>query len=386
MTARLRFPTGESRLRRHPEPPDPDTYRNPFQRDRDRIVHSRAFRRLAGKTQVITLPSSEHSRTRLTHTIEVSQIARTVATALGLNVDLVEALALGHDLGHPAFGHMGEAALDAEMRRHGLHFDHNLHALRIVEHFEGRYVAFRGLNLTFEVREGLIKHSRDLDPNEPLHRAYSEYLPDQQPLIEAQMIDAADEVAYLTADLEDAVEGRFLDQREIRQRVPAFADLASRVRSEYPGCSGRRAMRETQRRLVGLLVRGLIEGIRSTAEASGAGDWRDVRHLPERIVTPAEPTAATMREIRSLLTESYYTAMATRRTANRCAEKLEELFRHYMDHPEALPNNRAELLGSEPLPQIVCDYVAGMTDAYLLRRYDQALGGRRSEEPSGALA
>lgn len=386
MTARLRFPTGQSRLRRHPEPPDPDTYRNPFQRDRDRIIHSRAFRRLAGKTQVITLPSSEHSRTRLTHTIEVSQIARTVATALGLNVDLVEALALGHDLGHPAFGHTGETALNAEMRRHGLHFDHNLHALRIVEHFEGRYAAFRGLNLTFEVREGLIKHSRDLDPDEPLHRAYCEYLPGQQPLLEAQMIDAADEVAYLTADLEDAVEGRFLDQHEIRRRVPAFADLAYRVRSEYPGCDSRRAMRETQRRLVGLLVRGLIEGIRCTAEDSGANSWQAVRHLPERIVTSAEPTAETMREIRSLLTESYYTAMATRRIANRCADKLRELFRHYMDHPQALPNNRAELLRSEPLPQVVCDYVAGMTDAYLLRRYDQLLGGRRSEELSGTLA
>lgn len=386
MTASLRFPTEQSRLRRYPEPPDVDTFRNPFQRDRDRIIHSRAFRRLAGKTQVVTLPDSEHCRTRLTHTIEVSQVARTLAGALGLNVDLVEALALGHDLGHPAFGHSGEVALDSEMRQFGLRFDHNLHALRIVEHFECRYAAFRGLNLTFEVREGLIKHSRELDPDEPLCQAYGEYLPGQRPLLEAQIIDAADEVAYLSADLEDAVEGRFLDQGQICECVPAFAKLSSKVRSEHPGCSGRHAMRETQRRLIGLLVHGLIDGITSAAEDSGARDWQDVRHLPGRIARASDQTAATMLEIRGLLTESYYGAMGTERSANRWAEKLSGLFRHYMDHPETLPNNRVELLGSEPPAQVVCDYIAGMTDAYLLRCYDQIFGRTQCEQRSGTLA
>lgn len=383
MTARLRFPTERSRLRKHREPHEPDTYRNPFQRDRDRIIHSRAFRRLAGKTQVTTLPDSQHSRTRLTHTIEVSQVARTVAHVLGLNVDLVEALALGHDLGHPAFGHTGEEALDDEMRRYGSRFDHNLHALRIVEHFERRYAAFRGLNLTFEVREGLIKHSRELNPEEPLHQ---EYLPGLKPLLEAQIIDTADEIAYLSADLEDAVDGGFLDQAAICATVPAFAQISSEVRSAYPGCSEHRALREIQRQLVGRLVSGFIEGVRTAAEASGAKDWEEVRQLPERIARPDESTFATMREIRSVLTKSYYTAMVTQRIANRCVDKLKELFRYYMDSPESLPDSHVEQLGCERLPQVVCDYVAGMTDLYLLRRYDELLGDRHREHPQGALA
>src|SRR6201987_1551981 len=165
----------KSRGRRYPEPQHP--YRNDFQRDRDRVIHARAFRRLEAKTQVFTRRYSDHFRNRLTHTIEVSQISRTIAGALGLNVDLVEALALVHDLGHPPFGHTGEKTLDAAMRAHGLFFDHNLHALRIVEDFEQRYAAFRGLNLTFEVREGIIKHSHDYDS--ATHPDLAEYLLDQ---------------------------------------------------------------------------------------------------------------------------------------------------------------------------------------------------------------
>src|SRR5438034_10410106 len=165
-----------SRGRRISEPQHP--YRNDFQRDRDRVIHSRAFRRLEAKTQVFTRRFSDHFRNRLTHTLEVSQIARTIAAQLGLNVDLVEALALVHDIGHPPFGHAGEKALDAAMREHGLFFDHNLHALRIVEDFEQRYAAFRGLNLTFEVREGIIKHSQDYDPTQ--HPELAEYILDQR--------------------------------------------------------------------------------------------------------------------------------------------------------------------------------------------------------------
>src|SRR6266704_5112006 len=177
-----------SRGRRHPEPQHP--YRNDFQRDRDRVIHSRAFRRLEAKPKVFTRRYSDHFRNRLTHTIEVAQIARTIAAQLGLNVDLVEALALVHDIGHPPFGHAGEKALDTAMRQHGLFFDHNLHALRIVEDFELRYAAFRGLNLTFEVREGIIKHSRDYSVEE--HPQLAQYLLNQRPPLEAQLIDLAD--------------------------------------------------------------------------------------------------------------------------------------------------------------------------------------------------
>src|SRR3954451_1866214 len=189
-----------SRGREWPEPPHP--YRNDFQRDRDRVVHSRAFRRLEAQTQVFDPGLSDHFRNRLTHTIEVAQIARTLASVLQLDEDLTEALALAHDIGHPPFAHAGEEALDRQMRVFGERFDHNLHALRIVENFEQRYARFPGLNLTFEVREGIIKHSHDFEPGE--YPEFDEFLPGLPPPLEAQLIDLADETAYNTADLDDA--------------------------------------------------------------------------------------------------------------------------------------------------------------------------------------
>src|ERR687887_8680 len=219
-----------SKGRRYPEPQH--AYRDDYQRDRDRIIHSRAFRRLENKTQVFTRRLSDHFRNRLTHTIEVAQIARTVAGALGLNVDLVECLALVHDIGHPPFGHAGEKALDSVMRAHDLFFDHNLHALRIVEDFELRYADFRGLNLTFEVREGIIKHSRDYSAEE--FPELAEYLLDQWPPLEAQLIDLADEIAYHTADLDDGFEARLLSLHDIRAGVPVFEKFYREVEGLYP--------------------------------------------------------------------------------------------------------------------------------------------------------
>ena len=208
----------DSRGRRYPEPSHP--YRNDFVRDRDRVIHARAFRRLEDKTQVFTRRYSDHFRNRLTHTLEVSQISRTVANELQLNADLVEALALAHDLGHPPFGHAGERALDEAMQAYGLRFDHNLHALRIVEDFERRYIAFPGLNLSFEVREGIIKHSHDYSAAE--HPELAEYLLDQRPPLEAQLIDLTDEIGYSTADLDDGFESRLLTLDQIRQGLPVF--------------------------------------------------------------------------------------------------------------------------------------------------------------------
>src|SRR6266849_4025542 len=219
----------QSRGRRISEPPHP--YRNDFQRDRDRVIHSRAFRRLEAKTQVFTRRYSDHFRNRLTHTIEVSQISRTIAGALGLNVDLAEALALVHDIGHPPFGHAGEKALDAAMRTHGLFFDHNLHALRIVEDFEQRYAAFRGLNLTFEVREGIIKHSRDYDAAK--HPELAEYLLDERPPLEAQLIDLTDEIGYNTADLDDGLEAEILNVEQVRSQVPLFGRFYAEAENQH---------------------------------------------------------------------------------------------------------------------------------------------------------
>ena len=215
------FASEASRGRRYPEPEHP--YRNAFQRDRDRIIHARAFRRLENKTQVFSPGISDHFRNRLTHTLEVSQIARTVANVLELDEDLTEALSLGHDIGHPPFAHAGEEELDRQMRRFGERFDHNIQALRIVEELEQRYPRFPGLNLTFEVREGIVKHSRDFEPGEI--PALDEYLPGLRPPLEAQLIDLADEIAYNAADLDDAFEAGMIDAAGIAAHVPAWAEI-----------------------------------------------------------------------------------------------------------------------------------------------------------------
>src|SRR5271156_2428297 len=217
-----------SRGRRFPEPQH--LYRSEYARDRDRIIHSRAFRRLEAKTQVFTTRYSDHFRNRLTHTIEVSQIARTVASALHANTELTEALALAHDIGHPPFGHAGEHRLDELMRAHGGSFNHNLHALRIVEHFEQRYLDFPGLNLTFEVREGIVKHSRDYAAGQLPE--LEEYLLELRPPLEAQLIDCVDEIAYNTADLDDAREADLLDLDALRREVPLFAETHTQEDTE----------------------------------------------------------------------------------------------------------------------------------------------------------
>src|SRR5438105_2349430 len=250
MLAALRFPASQSRGRRYPEPDHP--YRNPFQRDRDRIIHARAFRRLEAKTQVFTPGLSDHFRTRLTHTIEVAQIARTVALALSLDEDLTEALALGHDIGHPPFAHAGEQELDRQMRRFGERFDHNLHALRIVESFEQRYARFPGLNLTFEVREGIVKHSRDFGPGEAPE--LDAYLPGVRPVLEAQLIDLADEVAYNTADLDDAFSAGLIAAEDVAACVPQYRAIHEAVEPQFPGATGREPFHEGLRQLMDVLV------------------------------------------------------------------------------------------------------------------------------------
>src|SRR5580765_3674073 len=220
----------ESHGRRYPEAGH--AYRNDFQRDRDRVVYSRAFRRLWNKTQVFTRRHPDHFRNRLTHPIEGAQISRTLGAELELNEDLVEALAFVHDVGHRPFGHAGERTLDTAMREHGDRFDHNLHALRTVEQFEQRYADFPGLNLTFEVREGIVKHSRDYDAKD--FPELAEYLLDERPPLEAQLIDFTDEIAYSTADLDDGVEAKILTREQVRQNVPLFARLHAEVERRYP--------------------------------------------------------------------------------------------------------------------------------------------------------
>src|SRR5271169_4625012 len=264
----------DSRGRRYPEPPHP--YRNPFQRDRDRVIHSRSFRRLENKTQVFTRRYSDHFRTRLTHTIEVAQISRTIAAGLNLNVDLVEALALVHDLGHPPFGHAGERTLDLLMRQHGEFFDHNLQALRTVEDFELRYADFRGLNLTFEVREGIIKHSRDYSAAE--HPELVEYLLDQRPPLEAQLIDLVDEIAYNTADLDDGYEAHLIHLPELRADVPLFGHAYAEIDQRYPAGKEKLKFNEALKQVLDRLATDLIENTRQQIKEAGLKSVEDVRH------------------------------------------------------------------------------------------------------------
>jgi dGTPase len=358
-----------SRGRRFPEPQHP--YRNDFQRDRDRVIHARAFRRLEAKTQVFTRRNSDHFRNRLTHTLEVSQISRTIAGALNLNVDLAEALALVHDIGHPPFGHAGEKALDAAMRQHGLAFDHNLHALRIVEDFEQRYAAFRGLNLTFEVREGIIKHSHDYDAKQ--HPELAEYLLDQRPPLEAQLIDLTDEIAYNTADLDDGYEAHLLSLEEIREGVPVFERFYREVEQIYPDAAEKLKFNETVKRVLNRFVDDLITNTRTRAEQAGIGTLDDVRNHRERLAAFSPAVEAERKQSKDFLYENLYFSPALASEKDDAERVVGELFAFWMQHPEALPRNYQEKAKekNESLPRVVCDYIAGMTDNFIFEQYER---------------
>jgi dGTPase len=359
-----------SRGRRYPEPPHP--YRNDFQRDRDRVIHARAFRRLEAKTQVFTRRYSDHFRNRLTHTMEVAQIARTVAQQLGLNVDLVEALALVHDVGHPPFGHAGERALDAAMREHGLFFDHNLHALRIVEDFEMRYAAFRGLNLTFEVREGIIKHSHDYSVQD--HPQLAEYLLDQRPPLEAQLIDLADEVAYDTADLDDGFEAHLLTLKTIRAGLPVFEAFYHEVEDLYPAAPDKLKFNETLKRLLNRFVTGLIEGTTGRVKANAIATIDDVRRHPERLVGLETGIDRDRVDCKEFLYKNLYFSKALEPEKEEAERVIRDLFSHWMRRPSDLPPAYLEKSQQEPLPRVICDYIAGMTDPFILAQHQKFSG------------
>jgi len=403
------YAVSHSRGRRHPEPPH--SYRNDFQRDRDRVIHSRAFRRLEAKTQVFTRRYSDHFRNRLTHTIEVAQISRTIAAQLGLNIDLVEALALVHDIGHPPFGHAGEQALDSAMRAHGLSFDHNLHALRIVEDFELRYAAFRGLNLTFEMREGIIKHSRDYSAQQ--FPELAQYLLDQRPPLEAQLIDICDELAYNTADLDDGYEARLLTLEQIKDGVPVFATLFREVEKLYPDAPKKLQFNEVLRRILDRWVGDLIHNTEAAiarvaaqckSAQGGLGDQcgagaparghspetppmagegtrppqnrptlslDDIRACPRRLAALSPEIETERRQSKEFLYPNLYFSPTLEPEKADAERIISELFDLWMKQPEKLPPSYQEKSASEPLARIVCDYIAGMTDTYITEQYEK---------------
>jgi dGTPase len=360
----------QSRGRRYPEPQHP--YRDDFQRDRDRVVHSRAFRRLEAKTQVFTRRHSDHFRNRLTHTIEVAQIARTIAAQLGLNVDLVEALALVHDVGHPPFGHAGEKALDIAMREHGLFFDHNLHALRIVEDFELRYAAFRGLNLTFEVREGIIKHSHDYPAAQ--FPELAEYLLDVRPPLEAQLIDVADEIAYSTADLDDGYESHLLTLEQIRSGIPVFEHFYCEAASIYPDAIDKLKFNEALKRMLNRWVGDLIENTKERIRQAGVRNLEEVRSCPDRLVTLSAAVEQERRKAKEFLYKNLYFSVTLNPEKNDAERVISDLFHFWISKPESLPCSYREKATHEPLPRIICDYIAGMTDNYIYEQYEKYCG------------
>lgn len=360
----------QSRGRRFREPSHP--YRGEYARDRDRIIHSRAFRRLEAKTQVFTTRFSDHFRNRLTHTLEVAQIARTVATALGLNTDLAEALALVHDIGHPPFGHAGERKLDELMRQHGARFDHNLHALRIVERFEQRYLDFPGMNLTFEVREGIVKHSRDYSAAE--FPELSEYLLEQRPPLESQIIDYVDEIAYNSADLDDALEAGLLNVDELRRKVPLFADAYNEVEAAHPAARVKLMFNEAIKHVLDLLATDLIETTAQRVRQSTVATVEDVRKAPARLAGFSSGVAEHNASLKRFLVNRIYNLPAITEDRDRSVNCLESLFHFYLNKTGSMPEPYEERAPAEARHVIVCDYIAGMTDQFLLRQYQEQLG------------
>jgi dGTPase len=367
----------QGRGRRFPEPAHP--YRNDYQRDRDRVVHSRAFRRLENKTQVFTARFSDHFRNRLTHTIEVAQISRTVAGFMGLNEDLVEALALAHDIGHPPFGHAGEGRLDQIMQQHGEHFDHNLHALRIVESFEQRYAEFPGLNLTFELREGIVKHSRDYQASD--HPELAEYALERRPPLEAQLIDLADEIAYDTADLDDGMEAKLLTLESLRERLPLFEEFFRPVAAKYPSVAPKLQFNEALKAILNYLVTDLMEHSLAEVDRLGIASVDQVRDYPRRLIAFSSAAKPHVRQLREYLYQHLYNHPALLPEKELGIRMIEELFDYYRTDPSRLPKTYAEMARQDPPHRVICDYIAGMTDSYLCRLHQELLGGASSLLP-----
>jgi dGTPase len=353
-----------SRGRRHPETEHP--YRSVYQRDRDRIIHSRAFRRLEYKTQVFVNHEGDHYRTRLTHSIEVSQIGRTVARALGLNEDLVESLTLSHDLGHTPFGHLGEDVL-AELLRGKGGFNHNRQTLRIVEHLEERYPTFPGLNLSWEVREGIAKHSGPIDAHEAPE--FAEYEPELEGPLEAQLIDLVDEIAYNHHDIDDGLESGLLDTDELAAAVPLFGESLERARRTRSGADVRQVRNEALRGLINELVTDLIETTRAAIRDAAVGSPDEVRRAGRPLVGLSGEVARRNRVLKTYLREHLYRHHRIERMKDKARRILEALWERYLDNPRLLPDDTRRRIALDGLERTVADYIAGMTDRYATEEY-----------------
>jgi dGTPase len=341
--------------------PEPEhAFRMAFQRDRDRIIHSSAFRRLEYKTQVFVNHEGDYYRTRLTHTMEAAQITRTVANALGLNPDLSEAVALAHDLGHTPFGHAGEHVLARLMEKHG-GFDHNSQSLRIVEVLEERYADFPGLNLTYEVREGIVKHSTS--HNRP---RLADFEPDEAPLLEAQIVDFADEIAYNSHDIDDGLQSGLIEVDDL-EGVELWDVHFREVRRMHPAAGFSVQRYQTVRRILDALVTDLIRSVERAIAARGIDSVAGVRAAKPRIVDYGESTAASVLELKARLMDRLYQHHRVRRMTAKAARVMKGLFEAYMEDPRQMPPHVvARESSSTPIARVVADYIAGMTDRFAL--------------------
>ncbi|MDP2912946.1 MAG: deoxyguanosinetriphosphate triphosphohydrolase [Candidatus Omnitrophota bacterium] len=338
-------------------------YRSSYQRDRDRIIYSTAFRRLEYKTQVFVNHEGDYYRTRLTHTLEVSQIAGSIARALCLNEDLVEAISLAHDLGHTPFGHSGEDALHEIMRDHG-GFDHNSQGLRVVDYLEERYPDFPGLNLTYEVREGIIKHSTPFDRPRPLIPFESK----GSPLLEIQAVDIADEIAYDNHDLDDGITSGLLKEDDLRE-VSLWAAKEKEIKTRYPHIKGEIRKYQIIRALINEQVTDVLCQTEANIKKFKIQRPQDVVKIPERIVTVSKRIQALRQPMRDFLTQNLYQHYRVVRMSNKACRFITSLFNVYLDKPEQLPPTAQGRLKGEDKCRVICDYIAGMTDRYALDEY-----------------
>jgi len=351
-----------TRGRRVEEPPHP--MRTAFQRDRDRIIHSAAFRRLEYKTQVFINHEGDYYRTRLTHTIEAAQVTRTVASALGLNRDLAEAVALAHDLGHTPFGHAGERVLNDLMTPYG-GFDHNAQSLRTIDWIEVRYPNFRGLNLSFEVREGIVKHSHFQE-----REAAREFDPQQYPCLEAQIVDLADEIAYLAHDVDDGLKAQMLTPAELNDsRLYREADAIAREAS--PDADERVMRYQTVIRMIDVMATDLIENIDREIDRAGINGIEAVRRAGRAIASFSLGAAAQVNELKQIMHDRLYRHYRVSRMTEKAGRVLARLFETYMAEPRQIPEHVLSRVNEdgEPLARVVADYIAGMTDRFALDEY-----------------
>jgi dGTPase len=358
--------SGDTRGREHPEPP-PD-WRTHYQRDRDRVIHSRAFRRLEYKTQVFLNGTGDHLRTRLTHTIEVAAISRNIASALRLNEDLAETIALAHDLGHSPFGHKGEAVLARLMKGHG-GFEHNRHSLRIVEELEQKYPDFPGLNLSWEVREGLAKHRTAWD-----HPAKRTGFDVKNSSLEAQIANLADEITYYSHDLDDGLDSGLLSETNLRREVRVWAHAARLVEREHGDLPDECRRYFTIRTIIDMQIRDVVENSERLIGAAGIHSADDARRFPRVLVQHSAKRRQLNLELRRYLYRNLYYNPAVNKPHIRANGLLKDLFNFYLKHPAEIGEQARKRIRPAGLHRAVCDYLAGMTDRYVLLEHQRFFG------------